>query len=276
MTKAPAQNGRATPEYTAIGYSVEDGVATIELNRPEALNAWTQEMGHELADAIDRAGRDASVGCVLLAGAGRAFSAGADLKQKRATTPWDEPDLRVALQRLYGPLILAVRRLPKPVVAAVNGAAAGYGCSLALAADYVIAGESAYFLLAFVRIGLVPDGGATAIIPARIGYARAMELAMLGDRLPAPIAQTWGLINDVVEDDALRVRALEVAARLAAGPPETLAAIKDLFNRQLLPQLAAQLDAETEAQYLRGLSPEYAEGVAAFIEKRPADFRAAP
>jgi len=159
------------------------------------------------------------------------------------------------------------------VIAAVNGPAVGYACSLAAASDFIVAAESAYFLLAFVNIGLVADGGASILLPAKVGLARAQHLAMLGERLGARDAHAWGLANTVVADDELTSAVDELARRLARGPRGAYAAMKDLFNRQLLPDLEGQLGAEAAAQFRRGLSAEYREGVSAFVEKRPADFR---
>jgi 2-(1,2-epoxy-1,2-dihydrophenyl)acetyl-CoA isomerase len=194
------------------------------------------------------------------------------LKGERALTPEGKPDMGALLQQDYNPLILALRRLPKPTIAAVNGPAVGYSCSVACACDFILAAESAYFLLAFVRIGLVPDGGATILVQARVGMGRAQQLAMLGDKLPARDALDWGLVNQVCADDQLAGEADALAARLAAGPAGAYAAIKELFNRQLLPDLEGQLGAEAAAQFKRGLSPETTEGIQAFVDKRPADF----
>jgi 2-(1,2-epoxy-1,2-dihydrophenyl)acetyl-CoA isomerase len=162
--------------------------------------------------------------------------------------------------------------MPKPVVAAVNGPAVGIGCSLALAADLIVAAESAYFLLAFVNIGLVPDGGSTAFLPARIGYARAAEMAMLGERVPAAQALEWGLINRVVPDDRLEAEADALLEKLANGPTRSYAGAKRLLNRRVYADLAGQLDAEAEAQRDQGHSKDFVEGVIAFAEKRPPNF----
>ena len=205
----------------AVTVDVAERVARITLNRPDSLNAWNEELGRDLAAALDRA-REDDVRAVLITGAGRAFSSGADLGEQRAGTEGRAvPDLSARLRELYNPIILAIRELPKPVVAAVNGPAAGIGCALALACDLIVAAESSFFLLAFVNIGLVPDGGATATVPARIGAARAAEMAMLGERVPAPTALEWGLINRVVPDDELDAAA-DTLARPARGRPDRL------------------------------------------------------
>ncbi len=176
------------------------------------------------------------------------------------------------LRETYNPLIRRIRTIPKPVVAAVNGPAAGIGCSLALAADLIIAAESAYFLLAFVNIGLALDGGASVFLPARIGHARAFELAYLGERLTATRALEWGLINRVVPDAELESEVGALAAKLAAGPPGSYASIKRTLNDQLYPRIERQLDNEAVLQQERAESADFAEGILAFMQKRPASF----
>jgi len=237
--------------------------ATIDVSSP---------LPADLAAALERA-REDDVRAVLITGAGRAFSSGADLGEQRAgTEAGGVPDLSALLRDLYNPSILAIRELPKPVVAAVNGPAAGIGCALALACDLVVAAESAFFLLAFVNIGLVPDGGATATVPGRIGAARAAEMAMLGERIPAPTALEWGLINRVVPDDELAGAAEALVKHLAGGPTIAFGRIKELLNRSLYPDLAGQLDAEANAQGEQGRTADFVEGVLAFTEKRPPRF----
>jgi len=259
-------------QFADIAFDVSNGVARIRFRRPEALNAFTRVMAFEILEALDTCATDDGIRTVVFTGEGRAFSTGADVRGKRAMTPDGEVDLSANMHQAYNPLILRIRQLPKPVIAAVNGPAAGLGCSLACACDFIVACESAYFLLAFVRIGLVPDGGALLTIPARIGSGRALQLAMLGDRLAAPEAKEWGLINDVWADDEFESQVAGLAARLAAGPAGAYAVIKDMFNRTHLAELEAQLALEAVAQYKRGLSAEYAEGTKAFLEKRDADF----
>src|SRR3954451_7633492 len=227
---------------------VADGVARVTLNRPENLNAWNEQLGLDLQAAIERARDHDDVRAVLITGAGRGFSSGADLSEQRAGVEGEVPDLSERLKALYNPIILGIRELPKPVLAAVNGPAAGIGCALALSCDLIVAGESAFFLLAFVNIGLVPDGGSPGTVPARVGAARAMEMAMLGERIPAAKAVEWGLINRVVPDTDLEAEADQMAARLAHGPTKAYANIKKLLNRTLYPDLAVQLDAEADAQ----------------------------
>src|SRR5919205_595907 len=190
------------PETVALRR--HDGVLTIALDRPQALNAWDRRLGEELLAAVQAAAADAAVRCVVITGSGRAFSSGADLKAGFEQTPEGHPDVEAALRERYHPIIAGVRTMPKPVVAAVNGPAVGIGCSLALACDLVVAAESAYFLLAFVNIGLMPDGGATLFVPAALGKARAVQMAMLGERIGARQALEWGLVNQVVDDRDLR------------------------------------------------------------------------
>jgi 2-(1,2-epoxy-1,2-dihydrophenyl)acetyl-CoA isomerase len=237
------------------------------------MNAWNRELGEELRAVLEQTAADADVRAVVITGAGRAFSAGADLKDTGfSATPEGHPDVQKALTERYHPIITGIREMPKPVIAAVNGAAAGIGCSLALACDLVIAAESAYFLLAFVNIGLVADGGSSLLIPARVGFARATEMAMLGERVPAPKALEWGLINRVVPGDALRAEADALADRLAAGPTRSYAGTKRQLNAWLYSRMHEQLELEASIQQEMAASGDFAEGVTAFVEKRPARF----
>jgi len=244
----------------------------ITLNRPDAMNAWDKQLGIELRAAVEAAADDDGVRAVVLTGAGRAFSAGADLRAGFDPTPEGHPDVGTALRDRYHPIILGLRRMPKPVIAAVNGPAAGIGCSLALAADLVVARESAYFLLAFVNIGLVPDGGSSFFLPERAGVARATEMAMLGERIPARQALDWGLINRVTPDGELDATVDELAARLAAGPTAAYAGIKEQLNAWSYGRMDAQLELEAAIQVRQASSPDFAEGVRAFVEKRAPSF----
>lgn len=262
-----------THAYATVNLQRAGGVARIELNRPEKLNAWDRQLGLDLRDALERVGADPEVRAVVLAGAGRGFSSGADLSAGVEPTADGHPDLRGRLTELYHPVITGVRQLPKPVVAAVHGGAVGIGCSLALAADLVLAAESAYFLLAFVNIGLVPDGGASAFIPARIGLARAAELALLGERLPAPRALEWGLINAVHPDDELAGAADALAQRLASGPTRAYANVKRQLNAWLYDGLERQLALEADLQQQQAATADFAEGALAFLQKRAPQFK---
>ena len=279
--RARARRGRVAQRGTGMSVAEETdvvriertaGVERIELHRPDALNAFDGRLGPALRDALLRAAEDPEVRTVLLTGAGRAFSVGADLKAERPRTPEGKPDLARTLREIYNPAILAIRRMPKPVIAAVNGPAVGVGCSIAMAADLVLAGESAVFAFGFSNIGLAPDGGASAFLPARLGHARALEIALLGDRLDAARALEWGLVNAVHPDAELRGAAEALAARLAAGAPLSFASAKELVNRTLYPDLEAQLAAEAEAQGRHGASADFAEGVIAFLQKRQPRF----
>ena len=258
--------------HETIDLTTEDSAAKLLLNRPEALNAWNEQFGRDLLDAVTTVAEDGSVRAVMITGAGRGFSSGADLKEQREGTEGGVPDLSARLRDVYHPIITALREMPKPVVAAVNGPAVGIGCSLALAADLVVAAESAYFLLAFVNIGLIPDGGSTAFLPARIGYARAAEMAMLGERVPADRALDWGLINRVVPDEDLEGAADALLQLLAKGPTTSYAGSKRLLNRRMYAGLAEQLEAEAGAQREQGQTQDFIEGVLAFVEKRPPNF----
>jgi 2-(1,2-epoxy-1,2-dihydrophenyl)acetyl-CoA isomerase len=251
----------------------EGGVATITLNRPEALNAWTGNLGIELVEALRRARDDESTRAIAITGAGRAFSSGADLSQPPELTDDGKADLRARLVEIYNPVILEIREIPKPVVAVVNGPAVGIGCSLALACDLIIAGESAYFLLAFANIGLTLDGGASAFLAARLGHARSTELALLAERLAAPAALEWGLVNRVFADEQLAEEANALMARLAAGATRSYAASKRLLSERLYPGLAEQLELEADLQQEMAESEDFPEGVVAFLQRRDAQFK---
>jgi 2-(1,2-epoxy-1,2-dihydrophenyl)acetyl-CoA isomerase len=258
-----------------VKVDVAGSAATITLNRPEKMNAWNRQFGIDLNAAIERVAGDDAVRAVMITGAGRGFSSGADLTESREANELDEngrPDLSSRLRELYHPILIGIREMPKPVVAAVNGPAAGIGCSLALCCDLVVAAESSFFLLAFVNIGLVPDGGSTATVPARVGGARAMEMALLGERVPAPQALEWGLVNRVVPDDDLADAAGRLTAFLAKGPTRAYANAKQLLNRRLYPDFEAQLTAEADAQREQGHTSDFLEGVVAFAEKRSPNF----
>ncbi len=260
------------PSHETIDLTTDGPAARILLNRPDALNAWNEQFGNDLSDAVATVAGDDSVRAVMITGAGRGFSSGADLKEQRGAEDGGLPDLSARLKEIYHPIITALRETQKPVISAVNGPAVGIGCSLALAADLIVAAESAYFLLAFVNIGLVPDGGSTAFIPARVGYARAAEMAMLGERVPADQARDWGLINRVVADDELGSFSSALLDKLANGPTRSYAGAKRLLNRRLYADLAGQLEAEADAQKEQGHSKDFIEGVMAFVEKREPKF----
>jgi 2-(1,2-epoxy-1,2-dihydrophenyl)acetyl-CoA isomerase len=258
--------------YETVGYSVADGIATVTLNRPEGLNAWNDQLALDLVAAFAAAGEDSEARAVVLTGAGRAFSSGADLRSGLPMNAAGKPDLYGHLHDIFNPAILAVRQLPKPVVAAVNGGAVGIGVSLVLACDLIVAAESSYFLLAFANIGLSIDGGASALLAARVGFTRAAEMALLADRISPLLALDWGLINQVVPDDELLDTVMAGAAKLAAGPPGAYAAIKTLLNESCFAGLETAMEREAVLQQARGESEDFAEGVTAFLEKRTAHF----
>ena len=260
-------------ELETVNLSVSEGTATIELNRPEKLNAWNGQFGDDLLEALRRVESDDAVRSVLVTGAGRGFSSGADLTEISGdVTPEGRPDVYKTLTERYHPIMEGIRHLPKPVVAAVNGPAVGIGCSLALCCDLIVAAESAYFLLAFVNIGLVPDGGSSLFLPTRIGMARATELSMLGERLPAAKALEWGLINRVVPDEQLRPEGEALAARLAAGPTRSYAGAKRQLNNWLYTRMPEQLELEARIQQEMAGSEDFVEGAMAFAQKRAARF----
>jgi 2-(1,2-epoxy-1,2-dihydrophenyl)acetyl-CoA isomerase len=249
------------------------GVATITLNRPDKLNAFNGAMHGELATALDRIEADVAVRALLLTGAGRAFCAGQDLGDRVMGEGDAPPDLGDTLDRLYNPLVRRLRRLERPVVAAVNGVAAGAGANLALACDLVLAARSARFIQAFCKLGLVPDSGGTYVLPRLVGPARAMALALLGEPVPAEQAAAWGLIWRVVDDDRLQGEATALARQLATQPTRGLGLIKRALNASAANTLDEQLDLERDLQREAGRTEDYREGVRAFLEKRPAVFR---
>ncbi len=263
-----------TSQLETVNVTVADGAATIELNRPQTLNAWNAQLGRDLHAAVGRAREDDGVRSVLITGAGRGFSSGADLRDVSGgqTTAEGRPDVYSTLTEIYHPIMVAIREMPKPVIAAVNGPAVGIGCSLALCCDLILAAESAYFLLAFVNIGLVPDGGSSLFVPTRVGMARAMELSMLGERLAAQEALQWGLINRVVADEQLMSQAHELAARLAGGPTRSYAGTKRQLNNWLYSRMGEQLELEAEIQQEMAGSEDFVEGALAFVQKRPPRF----
>src|SRR5215203_2280867 len=262
--------------YEHVVWEQGGGVGRVTLNRPDSLNAWTEDFGLELKQVITGDAADESVRAVLITGAGRGFSSGADLKAGFDPHPDDGmPDIRRNLLELYHPVIAGVRRLEKPVVAAVNGPAVGIGASLALACDLVLAAESAYFGLAFVNIGLMPDGGSTLFVPTAVGKARAFQMALLGERIEARRALEWGLVNFVHPDDRLLDEAYALVARLAAGPTRSYAGSKRALNQMLYPDLDGQLSLEAELQHGLARTRDFQEGALAFLEKRDPAFQGA-
>src|SRR3954471_24553024 len=267
-------NGERTFMSTVL-WEQQGPIGRITLNRPETLNAWTAEFGAALRDTILGPASDPSVRAVLVTGAGRGFSSGADLKAGFEAHPDDGmPDVKKELD-VYHAAIAGIRRLPKPVVAAVNGAAVGIGCSLALACDLLVAAESAFFGLALVNSGSMPGGGSRALVPPAVGKARAFQMALLGERIPAPQALEWGLVNWVYPDDVLMDEATALVNALAAGPTRSYASSKRALNQSIYGDLDAQLDLEAELQHALGRSKDFLEGTAAFVEKRDPAFAGA-
>jgi 2-(1,2-epoxy-1,2-dihydrophenyl)acetyl-CoA isomerase len=259
-------------QYETVNVYRRGSGAKIELNRPDRLNAWTNQFSLDLLDAIRAATDDPEVRAVVVTGAGRAFSSGADLKEAADSATMD---VYQRLTERYHPIITGLRRMPKPVVAAVNGPAAGIGLSLALACDLVVAAESAFFQLAFVNIGLVPDGGSSLFVPARVGFTRAAELAMLGERVDARIAKDWGLINRVWPDAEFAEQSDALLDRLASGATQSYAGTKRQLNHWMYERMDAQLEFEAGIQRELAASGDFAEGVAAFVAKRPPRFTGA-
>ena len=249
----------------------DGAVLRLTLNRPDRLNAVTGPLHQALMAALDRAATDAGVRAVLLTGAGRGFCAGQDLSE---VSPGQ--DLGDTLQQRFNPLVRAVRAMPKPIVCAVHGVAAGAGANLALACDIVIAAQSARFIQSFVRIGLLPDAGGTWLLPHLAGDARARGMAMLGEPVPAPQAAEWGMIWRVVPDDALLDEAAKVAIQLAALPTQAMRLIKQALEAAGANSLDRQLDVERDLQAEAGRTPDFQEGVRAFLEKRPPVFTGKP
>lgn len=254
--------------YETIDFKTEGGIARLTLNRPDRLNSFTVQMHGEVADALDKLG-DARV--LVITGAGRGFCAGQDLND-RAVAPGESVDLGHSVETYYNPLIRRLTSLPLPVIARVNGVAAGAGANIALACDIVIAGKSAKFIQSFASIGLIPDSGGTWVLPRLIGQARALGLALTAEPLPAERAAEWGLIWKAVEDDALDAEVDALAARFASAPTRGLAAIKQMIRASWGHTLDQELDLQRDMMRELGQSDDYREGVAAFMEKRTPKF----
>jgi 2-(1,2-epoxy-1,2-dihydrophenyl)acetyl-CoA isomerase len=263
------------PDLETVQLTIADGVATVTLNRPHTLNAWNRQLGLDLLAAVGHVAEQDAVRAVVVTGAGRGFSSGADLKDLGAAeslTAAGRPDVRRVLTERYHPIITAIREMPKPVVAAVQGPAVGIGLSLALCCDLIVAAESAYFLLAFVNIGFVPDGGSSLFVPSRVGFTRAIEMAMLGERISAPQALEWGLINRVVADARLEQEVAALAARLAAGPTRAYAGTKRQLNQWQYARMAEQLELEAEIQQEMAGTEDFLEGAMSFAQRRAPRF----
>lgn len=262
--------------FTKIKVSSHGAVRVLTLSDPATMNAAGIDMGGELHEALkDAVNGPSPARAILLTGEGRGFCSGANLQAGPGGGKLDadgRPDAGAALETVYNPLVTYMREMPVPLVTAVNGAAAGVGCSLALLGDLIVASESAFFLQAFRRIGLVPDGGSTYLLPRMIGKARAMEMALLGERVPAAKALEWGLINRLVPDAELMSTAMEIAEALANGPA-SLGLSRQTLWASMDSEWAAQLHRERLAQKTAGKTEDFREGVAAFLGKRPAEFK---
>lgn len=258
---------------TSILASKHDGVLTITLNRPEKLNAFNPAMHQLLQEALQQAAEDAGVRVVLLTGAGRGFCAGQDLSERDVSAGAAPIDLSVSIDTYYNPLVRRLRSLPKPIVCAVNGVAAGAGANIALACDLVLAARSASFVQAFSRIGLVPDSGGSYFLPRLVGSARAMGLALLAEKLTAEDAERWGLIWKVFDDGELLSQSMDIARQLASGPTKGYGLIKNALLASPGNSLDAQLDLERDLQHKAGQSEDYREGVSAFMQKRKPVFK---
>jgi 2-(1,2-epoxy-1,2-dihydrophenyl)acetyl-CoA isomerase len=252
---------------------IEGGIATLRLNDPERLNALSSDMATELHEALTKAEREARA--VVLCGSGRGFCAGANLQNLNERFKQPDFDAGSLLESRINPLMRSIRELKVPIITAVRGAAAGVGASIALSADIIVAGQSAYFLQAFRRIGLVPDGGSTFLLTRAVGRVRAMEMMLLAEKLPAPKALEWGLITRCTPDDAVESEALRLAAELAAGPTVAIGLIRKLAWAAAESDFGTALEAERKAQFHTGRTEDFREGVSAFLAKRPAQFRGA-
>jgi 2-(1,2-epoxy-1,2-dihydrophenyl)acetyl-CoA isomerase len=260
-------------DFKNIHYQVVNGVAILKLNRPDSLNSFTVDMHLEVQQAMRDVQTNKQARCLLITGEGRGFCAGQDLNDRAVKVTDQAPDLSESVEKYYNPLIRGIMHLDKPVICAVNGIAAGAGASIALACDIVLAARSAAFAFVFCKIGLVPDSGGSWNLPRAVGLARAKGLALLGNKLSAEKAESWGLIWQCVDDDALLAEALELAEYLATQPTKGLGLIKKLLNQSFSTSLEQQTEDEKQAMGLLGRSDDYREGVAAFMEKRPPQFK---
>ncbi|EMF4672003.1 2-(1,2-epoxy-1,2-dihydrophenyl)acetyl-CoA isomerase PaaG [Providencia stuartii] len=261
------------PNSAMILTTLENGVLTITLNRPDRLNSFNDEMHRQLSDALKIAERDDTVRCLVITGAGRGFCAGQDLNDRNVSVSEQAPDLGYSVETFYNPLMRRLTSLPKPIICAVNGVAAGAGAAIALAGDIVIAAKSASFIQSFCRLGLVPDSGGSWFLPQLAGHARAMGMALLGDKISAEQALQWGMIWQVTENDELTTTVNQLAQHFATQPTYGLGLIKKAIYRAATNTLDEQLDLERDLQRLGGRSEDYREGVDAFLNKREPKFK---
>ncbi|MFW6550932.1 2-(1,2-epoxy-1,2-dihydrophenyl)acetyl-CoA isomerase PaaG [Acinetobacter baumannii] len=260
-------------DYQNIIAEEKNGVGYLTFNRPKALNSFNVDMHREVAEVLNQWTKNPDVRCVVISGEGRGFCAGQDLGDRVVDPNAEAPDLGYSIETYYNPLIKTIVNMPKPVICAVNGVAAGAGANIALACDLVIAAKSANFVQAFCRLGLVPDSAGTWFLPRAVGHARAMGLTLLGDKLPAETAKEWGMIWDVVEDTELKTKVTELAERLAKQPTFGLSLIKKAIHQSSNNTFDEQMLLERDLQRIAGRSEDYREGVQAFMNKREPNFK---
>lgn len=260
-------------DYQNIIAEEKNGVGYLTFNRPKALNSFNVDMHREVAEVLNLWTKNPDVRCVVISGEGRGFCAGQDLGDRVVDPNAEAPDLGYSIETYYNPLIKTIVNMPKPVICAVNGVAAGAGANIALACDLVIAAKSANFVQAFCRLGLVPDSAGTWFLPRAVGHARAMGLTLLGDKLPAETAKEWGMIWDVVEDAELKTKVTEMAERLAKQPTFGLSLIKKAIHQSSNNTFDEQMLLERDLQRIAGRSEDYREGVQAFMNKREPNFK---
>lgn len=260
-------------DYQNIIAEEKNGVGYLTFNRPKALNSFNVDMHREVAEVLSQWTKNPDVRCVVISGEGRGFCAGQDLGDRVVDPNAEAPDLGYSIETYYNPLIKTIVNMPKPVICAVNGVAAGAGANIALACDLVIAAKSANFVQAFCRLGLVPDSAGTWFLPRAVGHARAMGLTLLGDKLPAETAKEWGMIWDVVEDAELKAKVTELAERLAKQPTFGLSLIKKAIHQSSNNTFDEQVLLERDLQRIAGRSEDYREGVQAFMNKREPNFK---
>ena len=259
--------------YKTIELSMNDGAATLILNRPDRLNSFTVEMHEEMQDALTKIEKDSSIRALLLTGAGRGFCAGQDLNDRAVAPGGDSVDLGHSCETYWNPMVRRLSEMPIPAICAVNGVAAGAGANVALACDIVLAAKSAKFIQSFANIGLIPDSGGSWVLPRLIGQARALAITLTGEPVKAEKAEDWGMIYKAVDDESLISEASALAERLARGPTRGLAETKKRIRESSLNTLQQELDLERDAMRELGYSKDYAEGVAAFMEKRKPTFK---
>lgn len=272
MTKAHTRTHAETAGSDLIQSSTVSSVQVITLNRPEKLNAFGEPMHKNLLDELQKAEVNDDVRAILLTGAGRGFCAGQDLGERKAESPDEKVDLGETIEKFYNPIIRQIRNMPKPIICAVNGIAAGAGANLALSCDIVVAAKSSKFIQPFCKIGLLPDSGGTWLLPALVGEARAKAISLLGTVVSAELAVQWGMIWDVAEDDKLMDTAMGLANDLALGSSTSNALIKRAIHSSSGHSLDEHLDLERDLQRAAGFAPDYSEGVSAFLEKRKPNF----